>query len=257
MDIFLMKPHQNVIHPRVIFLLITLVFILLSFTQKGDPMLEKILVITGGHEFETSFFEIFDSFIDVKYDTISQPRFNQMINTDLTNHYSAFVFYDMWQDISPEQKQAFLKLLDKGQGVVFLHHSLVSYQHWDEFIEIVGGKYVETEFYDDPNMKGSTYKEDISLDITVLDKNHPVTKDVTDFSIVDEGYQFIEMLPKIHKLLSTSHPDCTPTVGWTNEYKNSRIVYILLGHGQESHENPNYRKLIRNAISWVDRKSKN
>ena len=243
--------HNNISNRKFILLFITLLLILFSCTGKGDPTMEKILVITGGHEFEPSFFKIFDSFVDVKYDTMSQPRFNQMISSELTNHYSALVFYDMWQEINAEQKEAYLELLDKGQGMVFLHHALVSYQHWDEFIEIVGGKYVETEFYDDPNMKGSTYKEDITLDIKVVDKKHPVTKDITDFSIYDEGYQFIQMTPGIHPLLSTSHPDCTPTVAWTNSYGNSKIVYILLGHGRQAHEDVNYRKLIRNAISWV------
>ena len=233
--------------------LIIFLISILSCNQKGHPTMENILIVTGGHDFEPSFFKIFDSFTDIKFDTISQPRFNQMITSDLTPHYSALVFYDMWQEINDNQKQAYLRMLDKGQGMVFLHHSLVSYQDWDAFIEIVGGKYVEAEFYDDPNMKGSTYKEDITLDIKVVDKNHPVTKDVSDFTIYDEGYQYIEMLPNIHRLLSTSHPECTPTVGWVNIYKNSRIVYLLLGHGQQAHENPNYRKLIRNAISWVEK----
>ena len=106
-------------------------------------------------------------------------------------------------------------------------------------------------------MKGSTYEEDITLNIKVIDKNHPVTKDIPDFSIFDEGYQYIEMLPEIKPLLTTSHPDCTPTVAWANKYKNSRIVYILLGHGQEAHENENYRKLIHNAIHWVGEKNEN
>jgi type 1 glutamine amidotransferase len=216
--------------------------------------MEKILVITGGHEFEPSFYSIFDSYTDVSYDTISQPKFNQMITSKRPDQYSALVFYDMYQEITEGQKQAFLSLLNKGQGIVFLHHALVSYQHWDEFIKIVGGKYIETDFYDDPNMKGSTYKHDITLNIKVATQDHPVTKDISDFSIYDEGYQFVEMMPTIKPLLTTTHPDCTPTVAWTHKYKKSRIVYILLGHGQDAHENPNYRKLLQNAISWVGAK---
>ena len=30
-------------------------------------------------------------------------------------------------------------------------------------------------------MKGSTYAEDITLDINVVAKDHPVTKDISDF----------------------------------------------------------------------------
>jgi type 1 glutamine amidotransferase len=194
---------------------------------------------------------MFDSYIDIKYDTLSQPRFNQMINLQMADQFKALVFYDMWQEINEEQKKIFLGLLEKGLGMVFLHHSLVSYQHWDEFIKIIGGKYIESELYNDPLMKGSTYKHDITLKVKVADENHPVTKDIDDFSIYDEGYQYIEMLPTIKPLLTTNHPDCTPTVAWAHKYRKSRIIYILLGHGHEAHENENYRKLVRNAIRWV------
>jgi len=213
--------------------------------------MEKILIITGGHEFEPSFYKIFDSYKDVQYDTISQPKFNQMITSGLTDQYSALVFYDMWQEINDNEKKAYLGLLEGGQGIVYLHHALVAYQHWDEFIKILGGKYIETDFYDDPTMKGSTYTEDITLDVKVVAVDHPVTKDISDFSIYDEGYNYVEMMPTIKPLLTTTHPNCTATVAWTHKCKKSRIVYILLGHGQEAHENENYRKLIRNAISWV------
>jgi type 1 glutamine amidotransferase len=235
-------------------LLIIALISLISCNQQRTVDMDKILVITGGHDFEPSFHEIFASFQDVQYDTITQPHFNNSLDHAMDKEYDALVFYDMWQDISDSQKDAFMKLLEKGQGMVFLHHSLVSYQHWNEFIKIIGGKYIDTEFYDDPNMKGSTYKEDITLDIEVFNKNHPVTKGISDFSIYDEGYQFIQMIQNIHPLLTTSHPACTPTVAWANHYKNSNIVYILLGHGQLAHENKNYRRLIRNAISWVGSK---
>ena len=87
-----------------------------------------------------------------------------------------------------------------------------------------------------------------------MDTGHPVIEGVGDFSLVDEGYKDVKILPDIHPLLAVSHAQCAPYVGWTNKYDNSRIAYIMLGHGPEAHENPNYRKLIRNAISWVIKK---
>jgi type 1 glutamine amidotransferase len=228
------------------------IFSTISCRKESSKDMEKILVITGGHDFEPSFYAIFESFKDVQYDTIIQPNFNTMITDQPPDQYSALVFYDMYQDITEDQKKAFFKLLDKGQGIVFLHHSLASYQHWEDYVKIVGGKYIETAFYDDPDMRGSTYQEDIDLDIEILAKDHPVTDGLSDFSIYDEGYNYIEMIPKITPLLTTTHPDCTPTIAWAHTYSKSRIVYILLGHGPEAHENENYRKLVRNAIRWVN-----
>ncbi|MFZ1289885.1 MAG: ThuA domain-containing protein [Melioribacteraceae bacterium] len=213
--------------------------------------MNKILIITAGHEFEPSFYKIFDSFEDIQYDTISQPKFNERIKDNITDKYNALIFYDMWQEINQAEKKAFIEMINRGKGIVFLHHSLVSYQHWDEFEKIIGGKYIEKDFYDDPNIQGSTYIEDIPMEIKVVDKNHPVTRGVNDFSINDEGYQNIKMSPGIHPLLSVSHPNCTAIIGWTNSYGKSNIVYILLGHGYQAYENENYRKLIYNSINWV------
>lgn len=228
--------------------------LLVGCNQQGSESMEKILVVTGGHEFEPSFYKIFDSFEDVQYDTVAQPGFNNRLANGTLGQYDALVFYDMWQDINEAEKSAYLKLLDKGQGMVFLHHSLVAYQHWDEFQKIIGGKYLETEFYDDPNMQGSSWKEGITLDIKVVDNDHPVTKGVADFSIYDEGYKSLKINSDIYPLLSTNHPDCDPKIAWAKTYSNSKIVYILLGHGHEAHENQNYRKLVHNAINWVAKK---
>lgn len=232
------------------FAIISLLFTL-SCSQHDTVQMKKILIITGGHEFEPSFYKIFDSFSDVEYDTISQPKFNERLKGDIADKYDVLVFYDMWQYISEGEKKAFINLLEEGQGMLFLHHSLVSYQQWDEFEKIIGGQYIEKDFYDDPDMIGSTYAEDITLEIMVADKNHPVTKSIDDFTIYDEGYQSITISADIHPLLSTAHPDCAPTVAWTNRYGKSRIVYILLGHGKQAHENKNYRKLVHNSIVWT------
>ena len=239
---------------RLLSISIVLLLITISCNQKHDENMEKILVITGGHEFESSFYEIFESFENVQFDTISQPRFNDMLSKGGADQYDALVFYDMWQEIKDTEKKAYIEMLDRGKGIVFLHHSIVSYQQWDEFENIIGGKYIEKDFYHDPDMIGSTYAEEITLEIKVADKNHPVTKNIPDFSIYDEGYQNIKISTDIHPLLSTTHPDCAPTIAWTNSYGKSRIVYILLGHGNEAHENENYRKLVYNSIVWTAEK---
>jgi type 1 glutamine amidotransferase len=184
---------------------------------------------------------------------MSQPGFNQFITSNAMEEYDALIFYDMWQEISETEKDAYIKLLEEGIGMIFLHHSLVSYQHWDEFQQIIGGKYIEQEYSTDPKIKPSSYYEDITLDIKIVNKNHPVTRGITDFSILDESYQNIEVLAGINPLLSTIHTDCTPVVAWANHYKKSNIIYILLGHGRHAYEDSNYRKLIRNAISWVSK----
>jgi type 1 glutamine amidotransferase len=44
-----------------------------------------------------------------------------------------------------------------------------------------------------------------------------------------------------------------PYVAWTNEYGKSRVVYIQSGHDNNAYINPNFRKIIYQAIEWVSR----
>jgi type 1 glutamine amidotransferase len=212
-----------------------------------------ILLVTGGHSFDTAdFFSLFLSDEGISVDTVSQPFANLFIEKINTNEYDAIVFYDMWQEITQTQKEAYQKLLENGTGMIFLHHSLVSYQDWEDIISIRGGKYREKSFETDSS-KLSGYEHDLDLQVIVLDKSHPVTRDINDFEIHDEGYYNIEMLPSLHPLLGTSHPLCAGYVAWTNEYKKSRIVYIMLGHDRQAYENSSFKQLIRNAVHWAGR----
>jgi type 1 glutamine amidotransferase len=232
--------------------LILIFIILVSFAhgQEGKRSMINTLLITGGHDFEDSFYDIFDGMENIHYDTLSQPQANQLMTSDQVGKYDVLVFYDMWQNISEQEKEGFLHLLEKGSGIIFLHHSLVSYQKWSEYKNIIGGKYVLEESVDN-DRAASTYKHDLILNVKVVDITHAVTNGLKDFQIRDEGYKGIEILSSVQPLLSVYHSDCTEYVAWAHKYKNSKIVYILLGHDHHAYQNANYRQLIQNAIFWV------
>ena len=211
----------------------------------------KVLLIAGGHGFErSSFYGMIFSMHDIEIDTIRQPLANRSLLSDTIGQYDVIVFYDMWQNISNDEKEAFVELTKKGTGLVFLHHSLVSYQTWPAFTQIRGGKYYERGYNYVPG-RFSGYKHDIVLEVKITAPDHPVTRGLSDFRIHDEGYSNIGINDDVTPLLSTSHPDCSPIVAWANEYNNSKIVYILLGHDNNSWSNDNFRTLFRNAISWT------
>jgi len=209
----------------------------------------KILVVTGGHDFEqNAFFSMFDSFENIKYDWVVQPAGNELIQSDKVNSYNVIVFYDMFQEISDTQKAAYVDILSKGIGMVFLHHSLVSYQDWSEFQNIIGGKYLLNEIENQPK---STYKHDVLIDVNIVDKDHPITKNIKDFTIQDEVYGKYVVNKSVSPLLKTKHPESTDIIGWHHNYKNSRVVYLQSGHDQKAYEDRNFRKILFNAINWA------
>jgi type 1 glutamine amidotransferase len=232
-----------------------LVLVMVLNLNSGCSSQDKILLVTGGHDFDTAeFFNLFLSNSDLSVDTVSQPLANILIGKMKSKKYDCIVFYDMWQEITQAQKEGYQRLLENGTGILFLHHSLVSYQDWDEFTDIRGGKYREKGYTSDSSDL-SGYEHDLDLEVNVIEHNHPITKGIHDFSIKDEGYYNVEILPSVTPLLGTSHPSCARYVAWTNEYKKSRVVYIMLGHDRQAYDNPSFRQLIYNSINWVTQSS--
>lgn len=209
-----------------------------------------LLLITGGHDFDTAeFFNLFESLPEYRVDTLSQPSANNFIGSGKALNYDVLVFYDSWQEISDKEKKAYLGLTDKGISLLFLHHSLVSYQEWEEFSKIRGGRYYKSEPYD--SITNSRYKHDLELLVEIQDSTHTITKGMRNFVIHDEGYNNIIVNEGVMPLLKTHDPDCAEMFAWTTKYRNSKIVYIMGGHDKLAFQNENYKELIRNTLNYL------
>ncbi|MDO6435672.1 ThuA domain-containing protein [Flavitalea sp. BT771] len=241
------------------FILFFLIFMLTACIHSSFAQQKKIrvLIVTGGHGYEHKpFYNVFDSIPSITYDTLVQPQANALIASPEVNRYDVLVFYDMADSISPAQQQAYISLLKKGASMVFLHHSLVSYQHWPEFIKIVGGQYHTAPVLVNGDTLRANYEHGVIIPVKVEQKNHPVTRGISDFEIEDEVYSDVEILPRVQPLLSTSLPKSMRYLAWINHYEHSDVICIQLGHGPSAYSNPNFRKLIRQAIEWaIDNKN--
>lgn len=236
---------------RLILVLVLSVLFAGTITQGAETT--NVLVVTGGHDFNrTAFFEMFHSMDGITFHETQHPRANDMYGSSMADLYDVFVFYDMYDEISEPQKEDLRSLLEEGKGMVFLHHSLVSYQDWDEFADIIGGKYHRSEeSFKGKQVKSSTFKHDVEVDAEVVDPDHPVTAGLSDFTLTDEVYGGYSVLPDVHVLLKTDHPESTSQICWTQNYRNSRIVYIQPGHDEKAFNDANYQKLVKNAIEYA------
>ena len=213
------------------------------FTSCLSQSEQRVLIVTGGHDFEReAFFQMFEEMPGIDYQEVIHPEANLLYDSTLMDEFDVLLFYDMAKKIDDSQKTAFIQLLEQGKGMVFLHHSLASYQAWAEFEKIIGGRYEEGS---------STYKHDLEVPVSIVSEDHPVTRGVNDFVIFDEVYGNFKVLPGAQALLKTTHPESGEVIGWTNQYGTSRIVYLQLGHDHHAYENPDYRRLVKQAIDWV------
>lgn len=233
----------------VVFLLVLGLALSCRHSRQAEEV--SVLVVTGGHSYDTTeFVELFRSMTGIRFDTLLKPFLYEMTIDEITSGYDVIVFYDMQRETLPGEKEKLPALTEHGTGLVFLHHSLVASQDWEEYTEIIGGKYHIAPYTTDSSIL-SAYRHDIELDIEVLDPFHPVTEKMNDFTILDEGYSNIEILPGNTCLLSVSHPDCAPCTAWARTYKQSKVVYLLHGHDRLAYENPSFREVLANAIRWT------
>ena len=78
-----------------------------------------VAVLTGGHQFiEQDFSKLFQGYDDITYQHLSQKLGGEVFEDIAHWPYDVIVLYNMNQQLTPKQQKNFLKLLDKGVGLV-------------------------------------------------------------------------------------------------------------------------------------------
>lgn len=109
----------------------------------GERSPLRVLIVTGGHDFERPpFFAMFQAMPGIQWTEAVQPSANDLWILDEARKYDVIVLYDFVQEISEGQKRNMVRLLkEEGKGLVGLHHCIGDYQDWPEFRQILGGRY--------------------------------------------------------------------------------------------------------------------
>jgi type 1 glutamine amidotransferase len=193
------------------------------------------------------------------------PTANQLVQTDVLVMFAA----DAGRIVG-EERAAFEAFLKRGGGVVCFHDAVVTPKEgggdprW--FASIVGGawehgmaKYFEGD---------CTYY--------VVNGQHPMTRELSNFRINDEVYWDLHLMPEAHILVAAMQPErrrppttpaaagtqpATAPIGklipqiWTYERaleggKPYRAVVNLMGHHFSTLSEPHARPLFLRAIAW-------
>ena len=249
-----------------------------------------VLLASKGHAFQREpFFQMFDSFgaEGIQYTHVEQPAAQRFFSPELAAPYDVIVDYSMpgirrgVPSDPPEWfKRDYVRLLEAGShGFVMIHHNLCSWPSWPTYAEIVGGRFL----YEPGELRGqewpdSGYLLGVEHHMHIVKPEHPVVAGVEDgFAMQDELYlspvfeddldvlmrsdfEFIEknffspslaIRGRMYERGDWHHPPTSNAVVWAKNYRNSPIVYIEPGDVPTSYNNPNYRRLLRNAIDWV------
>ena len=232
-------------------MLILSVFATCSHCVASEPL--SVLVVRGGHAYDTpEFEEMCQALEGVSVDLVLTSHMQRMKASEIIEKYDALLFLNQnkFYKISERNQKQYLDLAKLGMGMVFLQFTLSSHPEWDEFHDLIGGKWFLKNYTEDPKLH-STYFTDLTVNIKILDTAHPVTRGLKDFTMTDAFYGNIYTDANVHPLLGSDNPDLAPALAWAHRYDQSKVVYINPGFTKGAYENPSYRKLISNALSYV------
>ena len=222
--------------------------------MSSDPPPIRTAVVTGGHSFEVvAFHELFRALDGV--DAYIQHMEDFCCDAGkCRNGYDAVVFYHMFRngptDEGPwyagKQKSVLETLGETPQGIFLLHHAILAYTDWPVWRQIAG---IDGSSF-------SAFDHGETIPVHVVDAEHPITRGLSDWEIVDETYTMADCDDdgRNRVLLTTEHPKCLKTIAWVRQYKQARVFCLQLGHDGVAFANESLRELVRRGIQWVARR---
>ncbi|MBW3624823.1 MAG: ThuA domain-containing protein [Armatimonadetes bacterium] len=213
----------------------------------------QVAVVTGGHAFQVPpFYAVFRDMPEV--DFYPQALDEYTADAKLAGAYDVVVFYHMHQfrpgDELPWYQKQFSSTLERlgseTQGICVLHHGIVAFQEWPFWSDLVG--------IEDRTLQ--SFHMDQSVEVEVADPDHPITRGLSGWTMIDETYRMADADPENgnHLLLTTSHPKSMRTLAWTREFRGSRVFCYQAGHDTQTFDDPNFRRVMDRGIRWLARR---
>ena len=145
--------------------------------------------------------------------------------------------YEVW--MQAHQEKAIEKFVRQGGSFMPLHNSGWAYPWKGLYRKVLGGYY-----------QGHPPVE--PFDVRVVDSDHPITKGVHDFEIVDEQHFLWFDYERVNLLLKSIGRDGRESAaGWAYKYKQGRVVYLANGHTLEILQHKMVHLLLSNAVQWL------
>ena len=255
----------------------------------NEPL--NVLVAAKGHPYlRDPFMAAFDEMPGIACTLVEQPAAARLMNPDGMRGFDALVLYDMpGLDFAAEPKPRYVEpddafkagfeaLLREGKGIVALHHALAGWPAWPQYGEWLGGRFL----YRPGEVRGrprsdSGYRNAVSYEAVTVG-GHPVLDGVPErFPLTDELYLAEVFEDEVTPLLRAdhafgaegfysaaeaiegrmdfnagwTHPTGSNLIGWTKRAINSPLVYLQPGDGPSVYADPNWRRLVENAIRRV------
>jgi len=230
-----------------------------AFSQdasKGKPKPLKALLITGGccHDYNGQkdlLKKGIESRANVEVtqvhstDTSTKARFDLYDNPEWAKGYDVILHDECSSDvIEPKYVENILNAHKNGLPAVNLHCAMHSYRlpGKDDWFQFVG-------------IQSAAHGPQKPIEVTFVDRDHPVTKPLENWTTVNEElYNNLKLFPTAKPLargrqdIGTKVDDYVVT--WTNQYGKGRVFSTTLGHNSETVGDPRYLDMVTRGLLW-------
>ena len=190
-------------------------------------------VITDANEFKPE--------ILVRYPVVLLSKCDEISPTDKRSWKSRVV------------QNAFIKYVEKGGGLLVVHTGLVAGEHTEALDRLIGSRF-------------SFHPQDCPVTVQPV-KPHPITKGVEQFCEIDEQYRLEIIADDIDIFMASYSPpqgeemkyDDEPyhnsqawigAAGYVRKQGKGRVCVLTPGHHLPVWHNPQYRRVLENALHW-------
>ena len=190
----------------------------------------------------------------IRTDTEPLTKKKLEYNAKNLNNFDAVLFYTGGDlEMDDQQKKDFISFIhDDGKGFIGIHSAAITFTHWPEYGDMIGGYYDEHPW--------GTF----NAPIIVEDPAFPGMRQFPPaFYLLDEIYQVKDFSrekcrvlmrldaskldlknPRVHRT------DKDFAVTWAKMYGKGRVYYSTLGHQMEDWDRPDIQKMYTEAIRW-------
>lgn len=211
----------------------------------------RLLIITGGayHDFEgfeqfaTELFEA--DGCDVRL--TREPSDVEHPDADVVLIYTCFVqppedpnaSFTYLEGLSDSDSAALADWVRAGGGLLALHSATTIRESNTELQRLFGGRFLD-------------HPPRYPITVYPLAIPHPMTDGVGAFTVFDELYTQEYGDVDVHMVTfdrGTAYP-----MAWTRSEGAGRVAHISPGHDESVWLNPDYRRLLRQTVSWLGRR---
>jgi hypothetical protein len=228
--------------------------------QKKAPDGAKVYLLSGGqrqhHGYREQAFYLSEALENTGRFEVTIGEDAAILETPAIRKYDLIIVAADRRDpewkFTKGQQEALFEYVRSGHGYVSIHGADNAAADWlPTWKEMLGGVFSHFGLPDGKTKKGR-------FTVKIVDSSSPITQGIKDFSVEDELYYQLQLMPDVQPLATVEYQGTAWPVAWTRTFGKGRVFHTTMGHhgyrdesSKDPLRDPNLSRLVIQAVEWV------